>query len=158
MNDMITKDYVSFETAKLLKEKGFDEPCYQCYVLIDKFVETSYYEFAVNSKLIKFERLYADEQPLINSKGFRDFINNKDKSRVFAAPTLQMAMKWLREVHHLFIQIEYECEDCFVSDIYSMTDYDKYGEHKHYPPTFVNCKTYEQACEAAVKHCLEKLI
>lgn len=24
---MITEDYVSFETAKLLKEKGFDEPC-----------------------------------------------------------------------------------------------------------------------------------
>ena len=23
---MITEDYVSFETAKLLKEKGFDEP------------------------------------------------------------------------------------------------------------------------------------
>lgn len=25
MSDMITEDYVSFETAKLLKEKGFDE-------------------------------------------------------------------------------------------------------------------------------------
>lgn len=24
---MITEDYVSFETAKLLKEKGFDEVC-----------------------------------------------------------------------------------------------------------------------------------
>jgi len=24
---MITEDYVSFETAKLLKEKGFDEYC-----------------------------------------------------------------------------------------------------------------------------------
>jgi len=26
---MITEDYVSFETAKLLKEKGFDEECYR---------------------------------------------------------------------------------------------------------------------------------
>ena len=25
--NMITEDYVSFETAKLLKEKGFDEKC-----------------------------------------------------------------------------------------------------------------------------------
>ena len=104
----ITEDYCDFEIAKLLKEKGFDEPCYQCYVLIDKFVETSYYEFAVNSKLIKFERLYADEQPLINSKCFRDFINNKDKSRVFAAPTLQMAMKWLREVHNIHIELNWD--------------------------------------------------
>ena len=28
---MITEDYVSFETAKLLKEKGFDEPCVYVY-------------------------------------------------------------------------------------------------------------------------------
>lgn len=28
---MITEDYVSFETAKLLKEKGFDEECQEYY-------------------------------------------------------------------------------------------------------------------------------
>ena len=27
----LTEDYVSFETAKLLKEKGFDEPCFAYY-------------------------------------------------------------------------------------------------------------------------------
>ncbi len=26
---MITEDYVSFETANLMKEKGFDEPCFR---------------------------------------------------------------------------------------------------------------------------------
>ena len=29
---IITEDYVSYEVAKLLKEKGFDEPCYTCYI------------------------------------------------------------------------------------------------------------------------------
>ena len=28
---MITENYVSFEIAKLLKEKGFNEPCLMCY-------------------------------------------------------------------------------------------------------------------------------
>lgn len=28
---MITEDYVSYEIAKLLKEKGFDTPCRQAY-------------------------------------------------------------------------------------------------------------------------------
>ena len=28
---MITEDYVSYEVAKLLKEKGFDEPCECAY-------------------------------------------------------------------------------------------------------------------------------
>ena len=32
---MITEDYVSFETAKLLKEKGFNESCYTYYDDID---------------------------------------------------------------------------------------------------------------------------
>jgi hypothetical protein len=30
---MITEDYVSFETAKLLKEKGFDATCKKYYNL-----------------------------------------------------------------------------------------------------------------------------
>ena len=152
---MITEDYVSFETAKLLKEKGFDEPCYQCYVLIDKFVETSYYEFAVNSKLIKFERLYADEQPLINSKGFRDFINNKDKSRVFAAPTLQMAMKWLREEHNIFISIIF-CTYPSLNKVTwtpEITTFDSV-----FPESAIEYDTYEEAGEAAIKYCLENLL
>ena len=28
---MITEDYVSFEVAKMLKEKGFNEPCHATY-------------------------------------------------------------------------------------------------------------------------------
>lgn len=28
---MITEDYIGFETAKLLKKKGFNEPCYRWY-------------------------------------------------------------------------------------------------------------------------------
>ena len=31
MNKQITEDYVSFEIAQLLKEKGFDIPCKQAY-------------------------------------------------------------------------------------------------------------------------------
>lgn len=136
-NDMITEDYVSFETAKLLKDKGFNVPIYT-----------------------KIHKEFKDERPdaFIWRSERKENFNDTRSEGFYSCPTIQMAMKWLREVHHLFIQIEYECEDCFVSDIYSMTDYDEYGGHKHYPPTFVNCKTYEQACEVAVKHCLEKLI
>ena len=131
---MITEDYVSFETAKLLKEKGFDEECRTYYKVFPKSKIAAIYHSSENRGV------------------------SEDDQNEILCPTIHMAMKWLREVHHLFIQIEYECEDCFVSDIYSMIDYDEWGEHKHYPPTFVNCKTYEQACEAAVKHCIEKLI
>jgi len=127
---MITEDYISFETAKLLKEKGFNEECNSAYCFVRRDSE---------------------------DKGEWDVYYNpmlfSDVS--IMRPTLQMAMKWLREVHNL--------------DIIA-------------PPQFDNTKwTYsaiifklsipcmeirlndnkdkkEAAYEAAIRHCLENLI
>ena len=76
---MITEDYVSFETAKLLKEKGFDESCYQ------KYDNEGYLSF--------------------NHVGY---INDEKPCADFCAlaPTHQMAMKWLREIYGIDIVIE----------------------------------------------------
>ena len=72
---MVTEDYVSFETAKLLKEKGFDEPCYAEYYVPTK--EFNHFEYEGN-----------------NNENYKEWIT---------APTLQMAMKWLRKEHNLCI-------------------------------------------------------
>jgi hypothetical protein len=130
---MITEDYVSFETAKLLKEKGFDEPC--DWYINDAFPNTvtRYNDYGIKHK-------------------------NSDKTDVCSAPTLQMAMKWLREVHHLVIQIEFidflEHGEVWLYSIIErktikqLTDRDEnFTEH-----------SYEEACEAAIKYCLENLI
>ena len=46
---MIKEAYCSFEVAELLKEKGFNEPCYTCY--INK--ELSHYDYlSTNFELI----------------------------------------------------------------------------------------------------------
>ena len=107
----IKEDFVSFETAKLLKEKNCPDFGYSC---------------------------------ICDSEG------NK-------AQTQSIIMKWLREVHKILILVEYDCP-VFSSDIYKMDDIDECGSTKHIPPTFANCKNYEQACEAAIKYCLENLI
>ena len=72
---MITEDYVSFEVAKLLKEKGFDEPTTGTYYKDGTFEHLSLNKW--NSKFI---------MPI-------------------SAPTHQMAMKWLREVYDIKIMI-----------------------------------------------------
>ena len=119
---MITEDYVSFETAKLLKEKGFDWNC--------------------ESKRFYPEPDYDQESP----------------DGVYA-PTLQMAMKWLREVHNLCLEpyrtaCGYLCDVARVpsgSEIYGQDnegDDEDSGEFT----------TYEKSCEAAIKYCLENLI
>lgn len=124
---MITEDYVSFETAKLLKEKGFDGEC-----------RTYYQEFPVNMiAVIRHSCLI---------KKTTDLEPNE-----VLCPTLQMAMKWLREVHDAIINVFYdEDEDRWCAEHYRrlMDDYTLIGYGD----------TYEQACEAAIKYCLENLI
>ena len=74
---MITEDYVSYEVAKLLKEKGFDEPCQKCYYVSTKSIEDVH-----------------------NGR------NTILSSFFISCPTLQMATKWLRETHGIDIIIE----------------------------------------------------
>lgn len=130
----ITEDYVSFETAKLLKEKGFHEVCKCQYGRHGDIGWTS---------------------------------SNNGNVTTFARPTLQRAMKWLREVHHLYIDVgfgnDYKGEFLYMGDIYDLTK--DSNVHGKYEPIIEaddylsdNPKTYEEAVEAAIKYCLEHLI
>ena len=140
----ITEDYVSFEIAKLLKEKGFDEDCW-CWYEEDGYLRESNDDFGVQS----------------NS----DHVVDDDEYNC-SAPTIQMAMKWLREVHHLYIDVgfgnDYKGEFLYMGDIYDLTKDAIYAKYKPIIEAddylFANPKTYEEACEAAIKYCLEHLI
>ena len=77
---MITEDYVSFETAKLLKEKGFNEP-YKLYY--DKY-HGCVPIFVEDSELTKY--------------GHKDLVRNDQNSIsdfIATAPSLYVTMKWL---------------------------------------------------------------
>lgn len=117
---MITEDYVSFETAKLLKEKGFDID--ECEVHYDPLDHTQY-----------------------------DI-------------TLQMAMKWLREVHNIHINLDIHWL-YFANTLGWMYIITKilengvdYVEAKGDEDDKTFYLTYEEACEAAIEYCLENLI
>lgn len=126
---MIKEDYVSFEVAKLLKEKGFDEPC-RTYYQDEKFVDdvcTKYYQW-----------------------------NSKSPFGHISAPTHQMAMKWLREVHNIFIEISTSI-DLNGKYHFSYTILDK--ECKYVRRGYTDFDwNYEEAAEAALKYSLEILI
>ena len=130
---MITEDYCSFEIAKFLKEEGFDEYCLGMWHLH-------------NGKKI-FEVHYE----LLNYNELRDGI--------LLAPTHQMAMKWLREVHHIVMSISPTCGmlgqfngyliiiDKIVDGV--LNNQDEFG---------LDTLSYEEAVEAALKYSLENLI
>ena len=130
---MITEDFVSFETAKLLKEKGFDAD-------ID---------------------LWYDSEGEIFHLCHCDYNATKHFACV-QCPTLQMAMKWLREEHNIHITGVPNGigENVFYMGIYRKYYYgwtcisdcldEKYKEAEFHMP--------EEACEAAIKYCLENLV
>lgn len=133
----ITEDYVSFGTAQLLKQKGFAVP-----------VRTFY-----NPKY-RGEKV-SDGTALINYNA-----KPEDGSALCSAPTLQMACKWLRNVHNIIISISVEiyesCDDDtevgfgFAIQKKKTPDVYDYIHHEGFD-------THEEATEAAIKYCLTKM-
>ena len=138
---MVTEDYVSFETAMLLKEKGFDCPC-----------KVWYSEYT--SQFFRGEKYTSIE--------FDDHNRfNENYKFLCYAPTLQRAMKWLRKEHGLHCHSDYDIVlgwYCQITSLTETVEYD-YEEMKHYHPDKDNgFSSPEEACEEAIKYCLENLI
>ena len=134
---MTTEDYVSFEVAKLLKEKGFDENTPVTYFIGDDKPRA-----CVEGEMIYHKKIESD-------------------THLIACPTIQMAMKWLREEKHYYIQVMLDSWACGghigyyvviqkTDSNFEMMLQDVFDE--------VFYKTPEEACETAIKYCLEKLI
>lgn len=145
----ISEDYVSFETAKLLKEKGFDEACDKKY-FGDDCSGPSYIR----------ERWEDGGEvcPMSNSD-----LDDGSKYADISAPTLQMAIKWFEKVHNIHIAVvpcevspgvmdytyilyKVDAENFIFKDlgIQGRADTDKMSAPKTY--------------EAAIKYCSENLI
>lgn len=138
---MIQEDYVSFEISKLLKEKGFDIECQCCYT--PKGYIRNLLTDANNVKIQDFNSLTEFEYEGIGLKGWYGSIS---------APTLQMTMKWLRDVHNIFIQVElYSKYNDYCFELFQNTHRLILKKHETY-------NSYEEACEAAIKYVLENLI
>ena len=120
---MIKEDYISFEIAKHLKEKGFDEECRAFYV---------------KSKECGIELFHAKEP----------YNYNNNVHPCTSAPTLQMTMKWLREVHHITIGITFSL-DIITYEI---------QKDEEFITAIGSSRSYEDMVEDAIKYCLENLI
>ena len=127
---MIQEQYVSFEIAKLLKEKGFDEPCHTWQRENENI---SYCDILLSSN------------------------DMSEKHNEYLVPTHQMAMKWLiansnYEINVLCQTVEEDGIKTYGYDIFNCVD----TKEKSYQGFGFSSR--EKACEAAVKYCLENLI
>ena len=126
----ITEDYVSFETAKLLKEKKFDAETDTYYSPEGKF------------------KIWCPN-------GLKSYLDNNGTETWWwkcIAPTKSMAMKWLREVHDVYINIIYN--DTYVRP-YEFRIIKQHSASKSDAYRYI---TYEECVEKAIEFCLENLI
>lgn len=120
---MVTEDYVSFETAKLLEKKGFNWETY------------SFYD--------KDGRICKMSSP----------INWNYKSDIFgySRPTLQIAMKWQREVHNMHVDVD-PSEGDWAPCVLELEDWSSISDG------LPACNSYEEACELGIRYALENFI
>jgi hypothetical protein len=143
---MVTEDYVSFETAKLLKKKGFPQEydIYHSLVYNEEDYEDEYeiQRMVLETKLVKAGTISSYPVGVPEPKCY--------------CPSQAVVMKWLREVHHIYIDLsptysEVEKTIHFIWQIFD-SNYDGVGDCE------IFYDKYETACEEAIKYCLENLI
>jgi len=96
---------VSFETARLAKEKQFNEPCYK------------HYEHSLNQQVHEEDGTsgpfgWEKGETILQSDFFINNYKDSDFSNkswyLCAAPTQEFLKKWLRLKHHIHIQLDFD--------------------------------------------------
>lgn len=111
----MNEDYVSFEAAKLLKEKGFDWAC-QAFYDKDRF-------------------LYISPVNTIN-----DGIFDSD----IACPTIYMAQKWMRSRGY-HVEVSYTNDDLWIYEILTIPYHDLVGLSDRIPTCYMSYEYALQA-------------
>lgn len=124
---MTREDYVSLEVAKLLKEKGFDEPCLATRLK--------------NGNL----KVYDIEQSADNLTRIGDDYYE------FLCPTLYGAQKWLRK-KSLVVEVGYMYGDYYIYDILKIPTHDLIGLNDRKPTGY---GSYEEALNDGIKEALK---
>ena len=122
---MIEERYVSFETAQMLKEAGFDVPC--------------------NSQYTDNGFGWSD----------LDKVNYNEYETSYSRPTQSLAAKWLREKHRIALDVAFippsvdgDVWQYFVGEMDDMIWEGEYETGRKYA-------TYEQAMEAGLQEAIK---
>ena len=123
---------ITFETAKLVKEKGFPQETNR--------LEIPYYNYKGEFK--------GD----VSDWRIRRYLRGEDTSDIefVSAPTQSLLAKWLREEHNIIVLVDYEGIDGYYYKFYSYKE-----GNKNYDASDKNYNTYEEAYEIGLQEALK---
>lgn len=122
---MIEESYVSFDTAKMLKEAGFDVPCFN---------------------------QYTERGTIWHCDCPENF--NKSQCAT-SCPTQALAARWLREVHHINVYACFDYERFDERKWFFTQEHTMVNDDSAVYCSITNYNSYEEALEAGLKHGLE---
>lgn len=170
------EDFVTFEIAKKLKEKGFNEGCeytfYNHYRVRDEIYEKhpGLSDDGYEDLRKKYGGPYKDEEvygyyiePLkLYSRNSTIGVNPTTKQKVptnelYSCPNIHQVLKWLRNEKKLYVGVTYSpkiegSQDFYYATIQYIGDYKK----TIYPDD--NYDNYEEAALAGIEYVLDNLI
>lgn len=122
----MNEEFVPFELAKKLQEKGFDWQTFDWYDHLGNF-----------------------------NKGFIPrTLRGCPMHREYYAPTIGLAMKWLREEKNLSVEVLISVRGGWYNIIYEIAPRRGF-DLKH---MLIEAKSYEEAAIAGIEFCLDNLI
>ena len=123
---------VTFETAKLAKEKGFNTLCYDAFNSKGNLYSNGWCEYLYDNKVeIPFRSGVLESQDIL-------------------APTQSLLAKWLREEYNIIVLVDYEGIDGYYYKFYSYKE-----GNKNYDASDKNYNTYEEAYEIGLQEALK---
>lgn len=133
------EDFVPFEIAKKLKEKGFPQHITDEAYIVDNYGED---ECDIGERL---------PIPLIP-----DYMDD------VAAPTISQVLKWLREEKKISIEVGIHCSLKWMCSIYGfsdgLTDFTQYNNDGIDDTVYILYDSYELAAIAGIEYVLDNLI
>lgn len=151
----MNEDFVSFDLAKKLKEKGFDMACIYAYCEKGGWnIYTQKHEpitYILRTDGNPFGSYYTGDN------WNKEYKPNKNKIRC-SAPTISQVLKWLRDKNAIFVHISIYSKGWYC-DVYT---YEYYEEDREYSAKHIvqldEFSTYEEAAIAGITYCLDNLI
>ena len=152
------EQFVTFETANLLKENGFDGRCYKVWEKHDNGEPN----LVAAAAFVEGEPTATKDSVDDAAAYMANYYSVNNKVEGFLAPTQAAAMRWLRDEKEIAIVIKpYPNEDGFAYayEIKRLIGKDDFTIRKVWNvESRAGYCTYEDACEGAIKYCLKELI
>ena len=128
------EELVTFKTAKLAKEKGFNEQCSVTYNSLGKTYIHKTKKYNHDFKKVTVTCTHSNQE----------FTNEK-----YSAPTQSLLQKWLRERHGINVFLNYNYRRIgFLYNLHNL----EFGNYYTSNPSF---NTYEEALEEGLQQALK---